>query len=270
MADMDEKAWEQSYSDMVYWKWQGVPTEQSAASVVAFIEKVLELAPGAKVLDLGSALGHYAVEFARRGYTVTGVEWSERFIEKAKERAAQAGVIVDFIQGDMTRLNFAGQFDAVVLWGNTFGTFTHEENLRTLAGMRRALKPGGQAILETENHKGLGKAGVKDWRFDTDDENLLYLLEDTLDITNGRFGFDVTALDVKNGRQHKMRYSWRLYLMPELREILQAAGMEVTAVYGDDENIVDWEHYESGEAYPYTEEAFTESSGTKIVVCRAI
>lgn len=265
---MNERAWEQSYSDMVYWKWQGQPTEESAASTVGFVEKAMELQPGASVLDLGSALGHYTVDFAKRGYVMTGLEWSEKFIAEAQHRAVQTGVSIRWLQGDMTRLDFDAEFDAVFFWGNTFGTFTHEENMQTLEGIRRALKPGGKLIFETENSKGLGKSGVKDWRFDSDDENLLYLLEDTNNVPDGRFGFNVTAIDISTGRSHVMEYSWRLYLTPELKEMLARLGLPVLSIYGDDESLVDWEHYESGAPYPYTIEAFTENSGTRIVVCQ--
>jgi hypothetical protein len=67
-----------------------------------------------------------------------------------------------------------------------------------------------------------------------------------------------------------MEYSWRLYLTPELTEMLDRSGLPVLGIYGDDESLVDWEHYESGAPYPYTTEAFTENSGTRIIVCQRI
>ena len=50
------------------------------------------------------------------------------------------------MHGDMAELDFQREFDAVILWGNTFAMFEHERNVATLRGIAHALKKGGRAL----------------------------------------------------------------------------------------------------------------------------
>ena len=134
LAPDHDRGWEQAFSDMVYWKFEGVPTDTHVRSHVGFMERVLELKPGDAVLDLGCGLGQHCIELARRGYEVTGLDWSAAFLAEGRQRLQEAGVAARLTQGDMSQLSFAGEFDAVVLWGNTFGMLAHEDNERTLGG----------------------------------------------------------------------------------------------------------------------------------------
>jgi SAM-dependent methyltransferase len=64
--------------------------------------------PYGPALDLGCGTGMQAVELARRGWQVTGVEVVPKALPAARERARQAGVEVRLIQGDVTALGAAG------------------------------------------------------------------------------------------------------------------------------------------------------------------
>jgi SAM-dependent methyltransferase len=63
--------------------------------------------PG-RALDLGCGSGRDAVYLAQRGWTVTGIDAVPRPLEAARERAAAAGVNVQWVQGDVTKLEALG------------------------------------------------------------------------------------------------------------------------------------------------------------------
>src|SRR5215469_1097648 len=71
---------------------------------------------GSDVLEVAPGPGYFAIELARLGrFHVTGLDISHTFVELAREHARQAGVQVDFRQGDASRMPFAdGSFDLVV------------------------------------------------------------------------------------------------------------------------------------------------------------
>ena len=64
--------------------------------------------PYGRALDLGCGSGIWAVALAQRGWQVTGVDFVPKALRRARERAKQAGVEVEFLEGDVTKLDAAG------------------------------------------------------------------------------------------------------------------------------------------------------------------
>ena len=118
-----------------------------------FIEKEIAGDRAIPVLDIGCGTGRHAIELARRGYRVTGIDLSPAQIERARSKAAAAGVEADFRIGDARALEFQGEFGLVLLICE--GAFplmeTDEMNFAILCGAVRALRPGGRLILTTLN-----------------------------------------------------------------------------------------------------------------------
>lgn len=64
--------------------------------------------PYGRALDLGCGSGIWAVTLAQRGWQVTGVDFVPKALRRARERAKQANVAVEFLEGDVTKLEAAG------------------------------------------------------------------------------------------------------------------------------------------------------------------
>jgi len=107
---------------------------------------VLGLEAGQRVLDVGCGPGRHAHELARRGIRVHGIDISHRFIELARDQAPDGAT---FERLDARHLAFDGEFDAVIcLCQGAFGLMTaNGEDEVVLAGMARALRPGGRLAL---------------------------------------------------------------------------------------------------------------------------
>ena len=110
----------------------------------------LGLAPGHRVLVVGCGPGRHALELARRGIDVVGIDISQPFIDIA---ARDAPSNARFIRMDARSLPFDGEFDAVVcLCQGAFGLMTAGgDDLGVMRGMARALKPGGLLALSAFN-----------------------------------------------------------------------------------------------------------------------
>ena len=82
------------------------------------LERV-SIEPGMEVLDIATGTGNVAIRAAQLGARVTGLDLTPELFERGRERAAEAGVEIDWVQGDAEDLPFEdGRFDVVL---STFG-----------------------------------------------------------------------------------------------------------------------------------------------------
>jgi len=125
-------------------------------SEVDFILNRCGLVVGQRVLDVGCGLGRHAMELAKRGMQVTGIDYIPKFIERAKLNASQEGLeTVEFVDGDCRNADFAtNNYDAVICLYDVVGTFVDEkENSKILRNIARSLGSEGAAIISVMNYE---------------------------------------------------------------------------------------------------------------------
>jgi demethylmenaquinone methyltransferase / 2-methoxy-6-polyprenyl-1,4-benzoquinol methylase len=105
--------------------------------------------PGDRVLDACCGTGDLAVAAHRAGGRVTGLDFSEPMLERARDKSAE----IDWLRGDLLALPFEdGAFDAATVG---FGVRNLDDLERGLAELRRVLRTGGRlAILEITRPRG--------------------------------------------------------------------------------------------------------------------
>src|SRR5215218_6276873 len=75
----------------------------------------MEIEPGMEVLDIATGTGNAAIRAAQQGARVTGLDLTPELFDRARERAAETGVEVDWVEGDAEDLPFEdGRFDRVI------------------------------------------------------------------------------------------------------------------------------------------------------------
>ena len=114
--------------------------------------------PADKVLDACCGTGDLALAAERCGGTVTGVDFSERMLVRARAKSST----VDWVLADVTALPFAdGSFDAVTVGFGIRNVPDHEAGLAELA---RVLRPGGRlACLEITRPNGVLRPFFRLW-----------------------------------------------------------------------------------------------------------
>jgi demethylmenaquinone methyltransferase / 2-methoxy-6-polyprenyl-1,4-benzoquinol methylase len=122
----------------------GLDQRWRRATVAAVVQ------PGDRVLDACCGTGDLAVAALQAGATVTGLDFSERMLERAQRKSDE----VEWVQGDAEKLPFEdASFDAATVG---FGVRNLADLERGLAELRRVLRPGGRvAILEITKPSGL-------------------------------------------------------------------------------------------------------------------
>lgn len=109
----------------------------------------LPIEPGMRVLDVACGTGNTAIPAARRGATVTGVDFAPNLLEQARARAAAENLAVQFDEGDAEHLHYPdASFDAVV---TVFGAMFAPRPDRVASELARVLRPGGLLAMGNWN-----------------------------------------------------------------------------------------------------------------------
>jgi len=110
-----------------------------------------------KLLDLGCGPGLYAEKFCNQGYEVTGIDFSIRSINYAKEKAKVENKDVKYIYKNYLDIDYNTEFDLITLIYCDFGVFSDFERDLLLQKVYHALKSGGKFIFDVftpNNYEG--------------------------------------------------------------------------------------------------------------------
>jgi cyclopropane fatty-acyl-phospholipid synthase-like methyltransferase len=192
---------------------------------VDFVLEEFGLPAGSRILDVGCGTGRHAVELARRGHRVTGVDISSGMLAEAERAAGEAGVEVELIHADAARFTSDKLFDAAIcLCEGAFSLLGSEDDpiehdLAILRNIRAALKPGARFILTTANACRLIRQATQE------------------DVENGRFDpltmVEVFTVewDTTQGKKSLLVRD-RSYVPTELVLLFRQAGFEVEHIWG--------------------------------------
>lgn len=181
---------------------------------VDFLETALSLRSDARILDVGCGPGRHANEFARRGYTVHGIDISERFIDVARVNAEPGAT---FEVRDARSLPFVDEFDAVVcLCQGAFGLMIEDDgDENVLRSITRALRPGGVLALSAFNAYFVVK----------------HQTDSDFDVARG-VNHEVTDIRSPEGAIKQVDLWTGCYTPRELRLLAARVGLDVTAIHG--------------------------------------
>ena len=126
----------------------------------------LPLQPGVQLLDITCGPGLYAVEFARRGCFVTGVDFSPAAMAYAKDLVLSQGLAARcvFVEQDVRAMDYRGaNFDAAIFLYGQLAVFTRAEAQALLGQIAQSLKPGGKLCLEMLDPERVDKTNSNWW-----------------------------------------------------------------------------------------------------------
>jgi SAM-dependent methyltransferase len=126
--------------------WRRAVSPEQTRAEAGFLEKALQAGPHASLLDVLCGNGRHAVELAKRGYSLTGVDSSEEFLAEAR---LATSLPIRWILGDRCELPWESEFQGAYCFGNSFGYLDYAGARKFLACVAAPLRPGGRFIIET-------------------------------------------------------------------------------------------------------------------------
>ncbi len=194
-----------------------------AATDVTNILSLVRVPRGSRILDLACGPGAHAIEFASRGYVVTGVDRSSNLIRRAREAAA-----VEWIEGDMRTFRQPSTFDLVCSLYASFGYFDDATNRAVLDNIRASLKPRGVLVLDVIGRESL----ARNWRecASIDVDGTVFVQQ--RHIADARSILVEQWTVVTNRTRRTFRAQQRLYAGTELRDLLLSVGFSTVELFG--------------------------------------
>lgn len=203
-----------------------------------WLESKLALQPGAHLFDLTCGPGLYAVEFARRGCTVTGLDFSPAAIAYARSLALSQGLAARcrFVEQDARQMDYSGAgFDAAIFLYGQLAVFPRAEAALLLAKIAQSLRPGGKLCLELLDQDEVDKTNST-WWF-TDDTGLwgdrpfLHLGERNWLAAEQMSMERFYTIHLETGEMTEISLCDQTYAVETMTRMLKEAGFQSVEVY---------------------------------------
>ena len=222
---------------------KAVPPEWTLREV-DFLLSVLNVQPGASLLDIQCGYGRHLIELAKRGFNPTGLDISAEFLSTLNERAEAEQLTVQVIQGDILATPIEASFDGAYCLGNGFGYVDYEGMNTFVRNVAATLKPKARFVINS----GLVAESILP-NFPSTNR---YVLGDlVMDIANSYVideSYMATELTyTKADRSEKHYFKHYVYTLAEIKRLLAKHGLQTMAVY----NSTEKQHYQLGDHQMY-------------------
>ena len=227
------KQWYESLFENYAQKYDKEVFVQGTLGECDFIEQEIAHDKSLKIIDIGCGTGRHSVEFAKRGYQITGIDLSESQLNSAKEKAKKQGLKIDFQTQDARNLPFDGEFDlAIMLCEGGFSLMeTDEMNFEILKNATKALKDKGKLIFTTLNGLFPLFHSVNEFYKSAQKEGQSQCKECSFDLMTFR-DHNTVVFEDDLGNKKELKCNERYYVPSEITWLLKSLGYKKIEIFG--------------------------------------
>ncbi len=227
------KQWYESLFENYGQKYDKECFVQGTAGECDFIETEIGRNKSLQIIDIGCGTGRHAIELTKRGYAVTGVDLSASQLARAREKAKEAGVTIDFQKHDARDLPFEDKFDlAIMLCEGGFSLMeTDEMNFAILKNAIKALKDNGKFIFTTLNGLFPLFHSVKEFYESAAKEGNSVCKNCSFDLMTFR-DHNTVIFEDDAGTKKELTCNERYYVPSEITWLLKTLGFKKIDIFG--------------------------------------
>jgi 2-polyprenyl-3-methyl-5-hydroxy-6-metoxy-1,4-benzoquinol methylase len=228
------KQWYEALFENYERKYDNEIFVQGTSGECDFIENEITFNKHSEILDIGCGTGRHSIELAKRGYRkITGIDLSDSQLNRAREKALEQNLSIDFQIHDARNLTFNSEFDlAIMLCEGAFPLMeTDEMNFRILENAAKALKPGGKLIFTTLNGLFPLFHSVKDFLEAAKEEGNASTNAISFDLLTFR---EISTISVEddNGLVKELHCNERYYVPSEITWLLKSLNFKTIDIFG--------------------------------------
>lgn len=227
------KQWYESLFENYGLKYDNESFVQGTVGECDFIESEIGFNKQSKILDIGCGTGRHSIELTKRGYNLIGIDLSDSLLKRAKEKALEQNLNIDFQKQDARELPFSNEFDlAIMLCEGAFPLMeTDEMNFQILQNVAKALKSNGKLIFTTLNGLFPLFHSVKAFLASTTEEGNATYDNNSFDLMTFR-DYNTTYVEDDLGNKKELKCNERYYVPSEITWLLKSLNFKTIDIYG--------------------------------------
>jgi cyclopropane fatty-acyl-phospholipid synthase-like methyltransferase len=226
--------------------WEKAISDDWTKQEVDFLEVELNLQQGQHLLDIPCGFGRHSIEFAKRGFNVTGIDISQTFITGLTEKINSNNLNIKAVRADILTMNLSQNFSGAICMGNSFGYFNFDKMKVFIEKVSSSLETGARFIINS----GMVAESIlpnfsnyqsKTYTVDniTMDITNIYDVEDSYMISN--------LLLTKEGKREEHSFKHFVFTLGEVKRLLKSFGLKTIQTYGS----LSKEEYKMGDQQIY-------------------
>lgn len=211
--------------------WEQAIATETTMQEVDFLVSELKLQEGRHILDVPCGFGRHAIEFAKRGFTVTGIDISRTFIEGLSKKIDSERLNIKAIRADILTIQLSEKFSGAVCLGNSFGYFSIDKMTLFVEKVSSSLETGSKFIINS----GMIAESILPNLLNYSKNKSYTIGNITMDVTNI---YNVTdsymisnLLYAKEDKKEEHSFKHYVFTLGEVKRLLKLYGLNTIATF---------------------------------------
>lgn len=230
---MENKQWYEILFENYAEKYENENFTKGTLGECDFIEKEFNFDKTLKILDVGCGTGRHSIELAKRGYCMTGIDLSNNLLSKARNKASQYNLKIDFFKHDARNLPFNNEFDAAIMIceGGFSLMETDEMNYEILKNVTKSLKENAKFIFTSLNGLFPLYNSIEEFCAKASEVGNAVYRKNSFDLMTFR-DYNITEVEDDNGVKKILSCNERYYMPSEITWLLKSLRYNKIEIFG--------------------------------------